>query len=294
MFHHPLTIFIAVADTRNFTKAAGQLNMTQPAVSQSIKNLEEVYGAKLFERTRQLVTLTYAGEVLLKFAKQIVALHKDSVTAVKDASSRPAPIIVGASRTIGEYLLPRLVAIGKKQHEPMAIQVRIGNTEEMIAALVDNLVDVALVEGEVSQSQLKMEPFLEDELVFIVSAHHPLAAKPLISAVDLHRETFILREPGSGTRKLAEDTLNRHGVEWSAGNVLEIASTQAIKEFAENGLGIAVLSASTVVKELERGQLQRIHIEGIRMTRYFRWVSKPDKYPFHTLARFKEIVFNML
>jgi DNA-binding transcriptional LysR family regulator len=291
MFDHPLSIFISVAEYRNFSKAAETLNMTQPAISQNIKNLEEAYGVKLFERSSRSVHLTYPGEVLLTYAKKMLQLQKESLVATRDADLKNTPLSVGTSMTVGEYVLPHLIALCKQLDNPMEIKVRIGNTKDMIAALLNNEIDVALVEGDVDQPNLTIEPFLNDELVLVLSPDHPLAEYNTVTTHELQKQTFILREQGSGTRKLAEDTLSLHGVKLSSMNLIEIGSTQAIKEFTEKGLGVAILSISTVQKEVGREQLKIARIQGGEMHRKFRFVSAPNKYITHSMARFKDIVF---
>jgi DNA-binding transcriptional LysR family regulator len=293
MMFDPILIFIAVAEHKSFSKAAEQLNITQPAVSQNIKNLEEFYGARLLDRTRKSVALTYPGEVFLGYARQMVNLHKESVKAVKDASLKNTPLTIGASMTVGEYVLPHVMALCKRQDASIELKVRIGNTKEMIALLVNEEIDVALVEGEVNVAGLVIEPFLDDELVLVVSSDHPLGNQNTVTVEHLKEQTFIVREQGSGTRKLAEDTLIQQGIELAGDKIIEIGSTQAIKEFTEKGLGIAVVSISTVQKEVAQERLKALRIEGCRMIRQFRWVTKPSRYETFSMARFKGMLFAM-
>lgn len=291
---HLLRVFVTVAETAHFSKAAEILNMTQPAISQNIKTLEDTYGVKLFDRSTRSVRLTQPGEVLLTYAIPMLRLYGQSLASVRDAGQQNVPVAVGASMTIGEYVLPHLIARAQKLQPPLTIHVQIGNTKEMVRALEEERVDLALVEGSVEASHVEKQVFIEDELILVVSAHHPLASRGRVSGADLVNESFILREKGSGTRRLSEETLKSVGVTLEPSRLMEVGSTQAIKLLCENGLGVGILSITTVQKEVEARRLSILRLEEKRMTRGFHFVRKPDRYVTQSMKQFKALVFDPL
>ena len=163
-----LLVFVTVAEKKNFSRAAEALSLTQPAISQQIQSLEDFYGSKLFERTSKRVELTQAGETLLPYARQILDLADVAKGALDDLVGRvTGRLTIGASLTIGEYLLPHVLAVYAKQFPEVEVNVLIANTEEIGEMALDHSIDVGVVEGRLEHRLLRLTPFLEDEMVLI-------------------------------------------------------------------------------------------------------------------------------
>jgi len=261
-----LLVFVTVAEKKNFSRAAEALSLTQPAISQQIHTLEEYYGQKLFERTSKRVELTPAGETLLPYARQILNLSAVARDRVNDLVGKVSGrLSIGASLTIGEYLLPQLLAKYARLFPDVTISMKIANTEEIGQMVLDHTIDVGVVEGRLQHRHLELTPFAEDELILIAPLGHPLASRESVQAADLSRETFLLREEGSGTRVQAEEVLDALGV--TPKRMIALGSTQTIKEGVEEGLGLAILSKWCVRKELRYETLVRLEVEGQRFPR---------------------------
>jgi LysR family transcriptional regulator, transcriptional activator of the cysJI operon len=264
-----LEAFQAVARHRSFTRAALELHLSQSAVSQQIAALETELGGPLFDRSQRRVRLTPAGAALLDRVDAILAGLAQARRAV--AAARGAvegDLRVSASRTVGTYLLPRpLAAIGRR-HPGLRLRVTISNSERVVAALLAGAADVAFVEDEVEHAGITVEPLLEDELVVVAPAGHRLAAAPEVALADLAAEPLILREPGSGTRRVAEQHLRAAGLAPEELRVAaELSEIEAIKASVEAGLGVSILSRATLAKELALGTLVARPVAGLSIRR---------------------------
>jgi len=264
-----LLVFITVAQKRSFTRTAEELHMTQPAVSQYIQTLEKNVGAKLLERTNKYVRLTKAGEIVYHHAEEIVALYTRMGLLVSDLMNvASGPVAIGASYTFGEYVLPHVVAQMRAQYPQISPAITIGNTREIAEALLAHRLDIAVIEGEYTHDKLHVEAFAEDMMELIVAANHPfIQLSDPISIEMLAAETWIVREPGSGTREATDRWLDSLGL--APHSLMAFGSTQLIKESVEAGLGITLLSRLTVRKELELGTLKSVQVTGTPVRRLF-------------------------
>lgn len=277
MLDNQLYIFITVADKKNFSRAAELLNMTQPAISQNIHALEDYYGAKLLERSSKKVDLTQAGTVLYKYAQEILGLHRVAKRAVADLVDLvTGKLTIGASLTIGEYVLPKMLATFARKYPDVEYSVKVGNTELIHELTRDGTIDVGLVEGVIEDSQLKVKTFLQDELVLVVPIMHPLAKRSFVTGEDLGECVFVIREEGSGTRLAVSEFFEKAGL--SPERVITLGSTQAIKEAVESGLGITILSKWSLRKELALGSLKPLRIKGLEIPRWFFHIQLKDKF----------------
>ncbi len=265
------------------------MNISQPAISQHIHALEDYYGAKLFERSSKKVELTQAGYTLYQYAKEIMELHRLAKRAVSDLVDLvTGRLTIGASFTIGEYVLPRLLAAFSRKYPDVKFSVTIGNTEFVRERTRESGIDLGLVEGLVDDAQLINEQFLVDELILVVSKHHPLARVSSIGkqeiADQLRNDTFIMREEGSGTRSTVDKVLQNLGIE--PAHVITLGSTQAIKEAVEVNLGVTMLSKWTLNKELKLGSLKPVRIKDYDVTRGFYLIQHRDKFQSKACAEF--------
>ena len=257
-----LEAFVAVARHRSFTEAALDLHLSQSAVSQQISALETELDAKLLDRSRRRVTLTHAGAALLERAERLLQDAEAARRAVAAAQGHIAGALdITASHTIAAYLLPKPLALLAREHPEMRASVRIENTERVVGALLADEADVGFVEGDVHAEGVRLEELHSDELVLIVPPEHRLAAEPNVDPTDLAAEPFVVRELGSGTRRIAELELERAGIEPAQLRVAaQLSGIDAIKGAVEAGLGVAIVSALAVRREVEHGTLVALRV----------------------------------
>ncbi|MEN1968122.1 LysR family transcriptional regulator [Lentibacillus sp. N15] len=268
-----LQVFVTVAEKENFSRAAEELHMTQPAVSQYIRTFEQRIGTRLLERSNKYVRLNKAGEIVYHHAKEILGLYTTMQNLVDDLVNKAnGPLSIGASYTFGEYVLPRIVAKLLEVYPAIQPEVTIGNTSEIADLVATHQLDVGIVEGHFKDQQLRIEEFAEDKMVVVASANHTLVNKKSVEIQDLESETWIVREKGSGTREATENMF--HHLELSPQKLMNFGSTQPIKEAVEAGLGISLLSQWAIQKELQNEDLKIIDITGLPFTRQFSIVTK--------------------
>jgi DNA-binding transcriptional LysR family regulator len=271
MDDHRLKVFCTVAETKSFSKASEIIHLTQPAVSLQIQALEEIYETKLFDRSSSTVTLTPAGEILYKYAKQILSLYAQAEKEIAALTGLiKGSVRLGASTTIANYLLPSVISDFKKRNNRVRFHLLIGNTKRIVDHLNNGIISFGLVEGDVSKFKIKAEKVLKDELVVIVSPEHPFSNRKNISVSELVKEPFILREEGSGTRQIIENYLLKYGISVSDLNVTAVlGGTEAIKEAVEDGTGISIVSKWAVRREVSRGTLKMLPLKEERLLRDF-------------------------
>jgi DNA-binding transcriptional LysR family regulator len=267
-----LVVFRAVADHLSFRKAAEDLYLTQPAVSLQIKALEEELGVQLFDRTGGHIVLTSAGKLLLTYSQQAKALlsrAEQEIAAL--CGEHSGGLALGASTTIAQYVLPRLLSDFCKLHPRIHPTLVSGNTEHIVEAIEQQKIELGFIEGPARSRDVKTEPFLEDELVLIASAEHVWGEHDSCSVADLTTVPLLMRERGSGTRQVIEMALLRQGVKRSSLNiVMELDSTEAIKSAVEAGFGVGFVSRWAIEKDMRLGSSFRIFpIAGLRIKRDF-------------------------
>lgn len=276
-----LRVFATVAEMESFSRAAEELHMTQPAVSQYIKSLENLMGTKLLERGNKYVRLNKAGEIVYHHAKEILGLYTKMHDLINDLTNKTSgSLSIGASYTFGEYVLPHII---HKMHEkyPLIVPtITIGNTKEIANLVLGHQLDVGIIEGEWKDKHLVIEPFAKDSMYIVASRKHRLAQeKEEIDVAELEKETWIVRENGSGTREATEKMFKLCKI--NPKNKLEFGSTQLIKESVEKGLGITMLSYWAIRKECELGTLKMLDVQKLPIVREFSIVLRS---PFQTKA----------
>jgi DNA-binding transcriptional LysR family regulator len=252
-----LQVFHAVAKQLSFTKAAEVLFMTQPAVTFQIKQLEEHFNTRLFERGHGRIQLTPAGQVVLRYAEKILALSAELDTRVKEMTGGVSgPLLIGASMTISEFLLPRILGEFKAEHPDVQARLTVGNSETIENRVAEHTLDIGLIEAPSDQKSLATEVCCEDELQVVAAPGHPLVAFAEIAPEALTAHPFVSREPGSGTREFTDLYLKQRGVDPAQLRiVMELGSPEAIKGVVETGVGFAIMSRLTVEKERRLGTL---------------------------------------
>lgn len=287
-----LEVFLKVIEKKNFSRAAEELNMTQPAVSHYIRSLEDTTGVKLLERTNKYVRLNKAGVIVYHHAMEIKELYAKMNHLLDDLTNKASgSIAIGASYTFGEYVLPRIIAEAKERYPDIKPTVTIGNTTTIAGLVMGNQLDMGIVEGHFKEvRELKTEPFAEDRMVLVASADHPLSKRQKsIPIEELIEQTWILRELGSGTREASENVFEQYSIAPAA--IMHFSSTQPIKAMVEAGIGISLLSEWAIQKELRYGDLKILEVEGLPYTRDFSIVTRS---PFQTkaLSAFLEMLKN--
>ncbi len=267
-----LKVFRAVAEHLSFRKAAEELYLTQPAISLQIKALEEDLGVQLFDRSGGHIRLTEAGSVLQQYTQRANALLDEAERAIAAVTGDHAGhLALGASTTIAQYVLPRLLGEFGKQHPRVLPTLISGNTEQIVGAVERQRIALGLIEGPAHSRDVKTEAFLLDELVLIVPAAHEWAERASVSSAEITTTPLLMRERGSGTRQVVEMALERKGIRRGALQiVMELDSTEAIKSAVDAGLGVGFISRWALAKDARLGNSFRIvEVEGLRMQREF-------------------------
>ncbi|MCL5075773.1 MAG: selenium metabolism-associated LysR family transcriptional regulator [Chloroflexi bacterium] len=264
-----LKVFLLVAAERNFSAAARRLGLSQPAISAQIRNLEAHFGQKLLERSGRWVNLTVAGERLLRYSSQIMALVEEteqSMAELRGASF--GTLTIGASTIPGEYVLPSLIGLFQERHPQVEIHLDVADSHEIVERLLKRRFDLAVIGAPLEPERLLLEPFVTDEIVLVCAPTHPLAARDKITTDELKEYPFILRERGSGTRQIVEQALAAKGIRGrDLKAVVELGSTGAVKTAVEAGLGLSFLSRYALEEESASGHLKVIEMENLVIKR---------------------------
>ena len=268
-----LRVFREVANQASFRRAAEVLYITQPAVTQQIKALEEELGSRLFDRNGGKVRLTAAGEVLLRRAGEAESILSRAIEEIGtlEGDVRGA-LHVAASTTIAQYVLPRLLAEFARQHPAVRLELESANTQRVVEAVASGEAPIGLIEGPAHRQELQVERWLEDELVLVVPSGHEWAGKE-ISLTALGAARLLVRERGSGTREVLEQALKRVAAPVHRPQIaMELSSTEAILACIEAGLGVGFASRFALERQRALGTLAVVNVKGLRVTREFSMV----------------------
>ncbi len=273
-----LKVFHTVAKLLNFTKAADALHMTQPAVTFQIRQLEEYFNTRLFDRTHNRVSLTEAGQRVYGFADRIFELYDEMEHSIREMTGDVSGIVtLGASTTIAEYMLPFLLGDFKNKNPDVNIRLKVSNTDGIVSMVENNIIDLGIVEASVSNKNLQVDVCRMDQLVAIMPPAHPLASFSALTPQQLINYPFICREEGSGTREVISEYLHKLGVNEEPTVCLELGSPEAIKGAVEAGMGISIMSHSTVHKEIKLNTLAAIPLDP-PLERPFSFVHQRHKF----------------
>lgn len=288
-----LVVFRAVAHHLSFSRAAEELLLTQPAVTQQIKALEEQFGTPLFHRGGGRITLTAGGAALLPFAQQIKELSDSAVAAVANANGQLAgELSIGASQTIAHYLLPAFIASFLQENAHVRITARSGNTDQMLAALASGEIQLALLEGPAQRTDVQVEVFMEDHLVLVVPSSHEWAGQT-ISLEDLKTQPLLTREFGSGSRRIVEQALEAAGVKTKDLFVrMQLDSTEGLLNAVEAGLGVTFASRWAVRNQLALGTLKLARVHQLKLSRSFSLAYPAGPEPSGSVASFRTFLLS--
>ncbi|MGM0540886.1 MAG: LysR family transcriptional regulator [Pseudomonadota bacterium] len=258
-----LQVFHTVAKVMSFTKAAETLHMTQPAVTFQVKQLEDFFNTRLFDRTHNKITLTDAGKVVYDYSDQILELYEKMNSDVREMTGEvTGTLVIGASTTIAEYMLPSLLGAFKKQYDDVNIRLQVGNTDAIVSMVENNMIDLGLVEAPVHNKNLEVDVCRIDEMQLICPKTHPLAKRDKVTVEEFRRYGYITREEGSGSRTVIDTYIREQGLTYSDLKVvMELGSPEAVKMAVESDVGIAIVSRSTLAKELKLDTLVAIPLD---------------------------------
>ncbi|MGV8945041.1 MAG: LysR substrate-binding domain-containing protein [Lutibacter sp.] len=265
-------VFLAVAESLSFSKAANELFISQPAVTKHIKELESRLNSALFERKGNKVYLTKAGKMTYNYLKKIKQQYEElefELGRMNDTFM--GTLRIGASSTISQYIIPKVIALFHKRYPKIELFLFNGNSFEMEQKLLDNEIEIALVENDSSQLNIKYVNFIADEIVAVTGSQSVYAKLKSISLIDFQQIPIVLREKGSGTLEVIQKHLLKNNIKFENLNILiHLGSTEAIKNFLCNFDGIALVSEKAIEKELLLKQITKINIKGIQFNRTFR------------------------
>ena len=280
-----LRIIKAIASETSFTRAAEILYISQPSLSKQVKVLENRLGILLINRKNNEISLTEGGQLFLQYAERILALCEESCRALNDLKNGDrGNLTVGASQTIGTYLMPRVLALFAQHYPQISLKVQVDSTRIIAKDVVDRNIDIAVVGGDVPdelKKNLKIESFVEDELTLIIPKSHPFATnkKMYINKDDLYHLNFITLNPNSTIRKFIDNILIQNNIETKQFNVImQLNSIEAIKTAVSLGLGAAFVSSSAIEKEIELKTIEIISIENIKITRTLSIITNNECY----------------
>jgi len=274
MINQTLKVFVTVVDKKSFTLAAESLHMSQPAVSNYIKKLEEELGVTLIDRSGKLLKLNPAGEIYYHYANEMIGIDERMQHLIQDLQNESkGPVHIGASYTYGEYILPKMIAQLIRRHPGIKPDVSISNSASIIRMVDSHDLDIGIIEDEERETDknLNITRLIRDRMYIIGNRYTPdsLDNKALGAA------TWIVREDGSGTRSYQDQLFSSLGIN---PETITLSSTQAVKSTVTNGLGLTLLSHYTVGEELKTGSLKIINGESTELTRYFHLLTPGVKF----------------
>lgn len=284
-----LAIFHAVAESGSLSAGAARLRISQPAVTRQLQELERRCGLPLFDRLPRGVRLTEAGSLLHDYAQRIFTLEREAETAISDLHQLDTgELAIGASSTIGNYLLPPLIVDFQRRYPKITLNVEISNTRNIENELLNRRLGLGLIEGPLSEPELHGQVFMQDEIVPVVGSGHTLSRSRRVDIQMLTQETLLMREPGSGTRQFVETLLERRHLHFK--NHLSLGSTETIKKVAMAGVGLAWLSRLAVDSELRSGHLCMLAVPQLRIKRPLRWVRLRGRHLSPSTAAFLSLI----
>jgi DNA-binding transcriptional LysR family regulator len=288
-----IRVFRTVAHHLNFSRAAEELLLTQPAVTQQVKALEDELGVPLFDRSGGRIALTPAGKVLLPLADQMKEISDQAFAAVAETAGEQAgELAIGASQTIAQYLLPNFIAGFIKAYPRIRIAARSGNTEAMLDALVAHQIHLALIEGPDQRKDLNIEPFFQDHMVLVVPTNHQWADQE-VDIEALKQQPLLMREFGSGSRRVVEKGIVSAGLRKKDLRVqMEFDSTETLLSAVEAGLGVTFVSRWAVRNQLSLGTLKIARVRGLKLSRQFSIAYPAGPVPTGNLGAFHRFLLS--
>lgn len=264
-----LEVFCKIMELRSFSRAAEAVLLTQPTVSGHIKTLEEELGLRLFDRAGKSVTPTRAGELLHGYARRILALREEAQQAISEhKGGLKGHLAVGGSNIPGAYILPPLLAAFKRDHPEVTIGLHISGSRDIVRSVIEGAAEVGMVGARFEEGRVQYEPFAQDELVLAVAAGHPWARRSTVRLTELAGQVFVMRERGSGTRKVMEEVFASHDLDPGDLRVaLEVTGNEAVRQAVKAGAGVTVISRRAIEDDVRCKILVALRLQGLRLVR---------------------------
>lgn len=274
MFDFRLKVFDTVAKRLNFTKAANELNITQPAVTKHIKEIELNLNIKLFERNGTKIKLTKAGEILLKYTEEIFSVYQKMEFEIGQLQEKQKGTLrLGASTTIAQYVLPPILAEFRKRFPEIQLSLVIQNSEKIEELLANQKIDIGLIEAQIKNRTFHYFPFMKDEIVLVSRQNHSIFTKNNIKLDDLKNIPLVFREPGSGTLETIDLALKSKNIKLNELNIeIQLGSTESIKSYVLHSDALAFLSIQSILQELKNQTLTIIDIKNLVIERNFNFI----------------------
>lgn len=273
---HKLSIFAAVARHMSFTRAATYLHMTQPTVSQQLAILEAQFGTPLIDRDTRRLRLTPAGEALLPYAEKLLSLSQEALEAAHEAAGlADRTLRLGVGHALAIYLLPGVLSRYKSLYHGYPVRISVGNTEQLLALVASEAVELALVGSPAEHPDMVVTPFQHDHLVVIVAPGDAWAGRDHVSLLELHERTLLTREPGSALHASVERLLGTAHLERES--VIQLGETEAIKRSVEAGLGVALIQGMAIEREVSAGYLCALRLLDADDTRTYAYVHRRSR-----------------
>lgn len=273
-----LQVFHTVAKLLSFTKAAESLHMTQPAVTFQVRQLEEYFNTRLFDRTHNRISLTEAGDRVYEYAARIFEIYGEMENSVREMTGEiSGSLTIGASTTIAEYMLPALLGDFRAKYPDVSIHLKVSNTDGIVSMVENNTIDLGVVEAPVNNKNLVVDQCRTDRLVAILPPGHERSKERSVSLDQLLEFPFICREEGSGTREVIAEYINADECTMGLNISMELGSPEAVKGAVEAGMGISIVSNATIQKELRLGTLVAVSLDP-PLERPFSFVHQKQKF----------------
>ncbi|WP_374459666.1 LysR substrate-binding domain-containing protein [Chryseobacterium taeanense] len=275
MFDYRLKVFHTVASRLSFTKASKELNISQPAVTKHIKEIENQLNNKLFDRNGNSIQLTESGKILFEYAEKIRNIYRDLEFEINQINQQyKGKLIIGASTTVAQYILPEILATFKSYYKDIRIEMIAHNTEMISELLKDGKIDLGIIEGESQSNYFDYKKFKKDEIVLVAKASHPLVHKTM-NLQDLYSIDLVFREYGSGSLEFIQNRLKERGIITDELNiVMQLGSSESIKNYLLHSESMAFLSISTVLNELKNNLMSIIDIKNFSIERDFHFILR--------------------
>lgn len=270
-----MKIFVSVCREKSITLAAKKLYISQPAVSNAIKELETYYGTSLFDRISKKIYLTETGKTVYHYAIHINSLFEELETALKNSDSE-GQLKIGSSITIGTHFMPDYIKKFSDCFPHIQTFVTIDSSDVIEKLILDNELDFALIEGMIHSKNIISTDFIKDELIIICDLNNPLLQKTVVSVDELSSQPLLMREKNSGTRELAESILSLHNI--SLNPLWESSSTEAIVQGVSKGIGISILPLQLVKDYIDRKQIARLHVDNLIFNRQYHIIYHKNKF----------------
>lgn len=281
MLDFRLKVFYTVCKRLNFTRAAAELAISQPAVTKHIRELEQQFKAPLFERSgNKKITLTPAGETLLQYAEKLLATYRELEYDMNLLTEQhKGNLRIGASTTVAQYVISPILALFHNKFKDIRVTLTTANTEQVEQALLNKEIDLGIVEGISRNPQIKYGEFLDDELVLVSGNHNTALKKDSLKPDELKNYPLLLREPGSGTLDVIEHALKPHHIKLFDLKIeMQLGSTESIKSYLLHSNCLAFLSVQSILKELKANECRIVDVKGLSIERPFYFIQQHGQY----------------